>query len=136
MKHNVRDSKGRFCKAPKTAELKVNGAFAKGIHANIYLETVARAIFKVLNKGLLDAINAKFEEDYEVVIISHQSLYDNLIKPFIKNELPSVSEENFKKLRKLYLDCMPRVMLNYRLLVTVKDTMLQITKMPGWSKYL
>ena len=129
MKHNVRDANGRFCKAPKTVELKVKGAFAEGINTDIHLEKVVRAITKVLNKGLLNAIDAKLEEGYEIVIISHQSLYDNLVKPFIRNELPFVSERDSKKLRKLYLECMPQVMLNYGLLVTVKKNMLQIVKM-------
>lgn len=136
MKHNVRDSKGRFCKAPKTAELKVSGYIAGSINATIYFEEVVIAIHKGLHKGLLEAINAKFEEGYDVVAISHQSLYDSLIKPLIRNELPFVSEEWLKKMRKLYLDCIPKVMLNYELLVTAKDTMLQITKAPALGKHL
>lgn len=136
MRHNVRDSKGRFCKAPKTAELKVSGLIAETINTAVYIETVVRAITKGLNKGLLNAIEAKFEEDYDVVVISHQSLYDSIVKPFIKNELPFVSKGCLKKLRKLYLECMPQVMLNYDLLVTVKDNVLHITKMPAWSKHL
>lgn len=136
MRHNVRDSKGRFCKAPKTAELKVSGFIAGSINATIYFEEVVRAINKGLHKGLLEAINAKFEEGYDVVVISHQSLYDSIVKPLIKNELPFVSKGCLKKMRKLYLDCMPKVMLNYDLLVTVKENKLHITKMPVWSKYL
>lgn len=133
MKHNVRDSKGRFCKAPKIAELKVNGSFAESVNTDIYIETVVRAIIKVLNKGLLDAVNARFEEDYDVVVISHQSLYDSIVKTFIRNELPFVSKGCLKKLRKLYLECMPQVMLNYGLLVTAKENMLQIVKMSDMS---
>ena len=85
---------------------------------------------------MLNAINEKFKEGYNEVVISHQSLYDRLVKPFIINELQPMNKGRLKKMRKLYLDCMPKVMLNYELLVTVKENKLHITKMPEWSKHL
>lgn len=129
MRYNVRDAKGRFCKAPKTIKLEVNGSFAESVNNTIYRETVARAISKVLNNGLLDAINVKFEEGYEVVAISHQSLYDKIIKSLIMSELSFVKERYPKKLRKLYIESIPKVMLNYGLLAEVNAHMLQVVKM-------
>lgn len=131
MKHNARDEKGRFCKTPKTLELIVKGDLVSDVNNSVLVDALSIAIDNVIrNDSFRKAVNNKFEEGADIIIIQHKTFFAELLLKqnfgLFSHYLSSLKKR--KLLEEAYFEVMHNLMLRYGLYVVADEKYFTITK--------
>lgn len=131
MKHNARDEKGRFCKSPKTLELAIKGDVVSDVNSSILVDALSIAIDNVIRNGSFrKAVNNKFEEGADIIIIQHKTFFAELLlrQNFSLFSHYLSNSKNRKFLEEAYFEIMHGLLLNYGLYVVADEKYFTITK--------